>query len=322
MKKNLLRLHVLHIRDWEVIKMIKIDSVTKDFEEVRSLDSVSVLVDDGSIFGLIGSNGSGKSTLLRIICGIYKPTEGEMLFDGVPVWENPLVKRNIVYLSDEQYFLPHSTIYDMMQMYKSVYPDFSLDKYNEYLTLFGLDDKRKISTFSKGMQKQASFLLGLSCRTKYILCDETLDGLDPVMRRTVCKIVAEEVAERNVTVIFASHNLKEIEDICDHVALLHKGQLILEAELDDIKLGIHKIQMSFPKDRVDSVKREFETLSPVSLEQRGSLFTLIARGEEAELSSYIDSLEPVFVEFIPLTLEEIFIAEMEERGYDYAEKIG
>ncbi|MBE6625735.1 MAG: ABC transporter ATP-binding protein [Ruminococcaceae bacterium] len=302
--------------------MIKIDSVTKDFEEVRSLDSVSVLVDDGSIFGLIGSNGSGKSTLLRIICGIYKPTEGEMLFDGVPVWENPLVKRNIVYLSDEQYFLPHSTIYDMMQMYKSVYPDFSLDKYNEYLTLFGLDDKRKISTFSKGMQKQASFLLGLSCRTKYILCDETLDGLDPVMRRTVCKIVAEEVAERNVTVIFASHNLKEIEDICDHVALLHKGQLILEAELDDIKLGIHKIQMSFPKDRVDSVKREFETLSPVSLEQRGSLFTLIARGEEAELSSYIDSLEPVFVEFIPLTLEEIFIAEMEERGYDYAEKIG
>lgn len=302
--------------------MIKIDSVTKDFEEVRSLDSVSVLVDDGSIFGLIGSNGSGKSTLLRIICGIYKPTEGEMLFDGVPVWENPLVKRNIVYLSDEQYFLPHSTIYDMMQMYKSVYPDFSLDKYNEYLTLFGLDDKRKISTFSKGMQKQASFLLGLSCRTKYILCDETLDGLDPVMRRTVCKIVAEEVAERNVTVIFASHNLKEIEDICDHVALLHKGQLILEAELDDIKLGIHKIQMSFPKDRVDSVKRELETLSPVSLEQRGSLFTLIARGEEAELSSYIDSLDPVFVEFIPLTLEEIFIAEMEERGYDYAEKIG
>ncbi len=302
--------------------MIKIDSVTKDFEEVRSLDKVALLIEEGSIFGLIGSNGSGKSTLLRIICGIYKPTEGDMLFDGVSVWENPLVKQNIVYLSDEQFFLPHCTIYDMMQMYKSVYHDFSMEKYREYLALFGLDDKRKISTFSKGMQKQASFLLGLSCRTKYILCDETLDGLDPVMRRTVCKIVAEEVAERNITVIFASHNLKEIEDICDHVALLHKGQLLFEAGLDDIKLGIHKIQMSFEKDRLDDVKRQLETMDTVSLTQRGSLFTVIARGDEGSLSDFIGSLNPVFLEFIPLTLEEIFIAEMEERGYDFAEKLG
>ena len=194
--------------------MIRIDSITKDFEEVRSLDKVSVLIENGSIFGLIGSNGSGKSTLLRILCGIYKPTEGDVVFDGMPVWEDPAVKQNIVYLSDDQYFLPHCTIYDMMQLYKSVYPTFSDEKYKEYLNLFGLDDKRKIATFSKGMQKQASFLLGLSCRTQYVLCDETLDGLDPVMRRTVCKIVAEEVADRNITVIFASHNLKEIEDIC------------------------------------------------------------------------------------------------------------
>ena len=197
-----------------------------------------------------------------------------------------------------------------------------MEKYREYLALFGLDDKRKISTFSKGMQKQASFLLGLSCRTKYILCDETLDGLDPVMRRTVCKIVAEEVAERNITVIFASHNLKEIEDICDHVALLHKGQLLFEAGLDDIKLGIHKIQMSFEKDRLDDVKRQLETMDTVSLTQRGSLFTVIARGDEGSLSDFIGSLNPVFLEFIPLTLEEIFIAEMEERGYDFAEKLG
>ncbi|MBO5196629.1 MAG: ABC transporter ATP-binding protein [Clostridia bacterium] len=302
--------------------MIRIDSVTKDFEEVRSLDKVSVLIENGSIFGLIGSNGSGKSTLLRILCGIYKPTDGDVVFDGMPVWEDPAVKQNIVYLSDDQYFLPHCTIYDMMQLYKSVYPTFSDEKYKEYLNLFGLDDKRKIATFSKGMQKQASFLLGLSCRTQYVLCDETLDGLDPVMRRTVCKIVAEEVADRNITVIFASHNLKEIEDICDHVALLHKGQLLFEAGLDDIKLGIHKIQMSFEKERLEEVKTELTQLDTVSLEQRGSLFTVIARGDEGALSDFIGSLHPVFVEFIPLTLEEIFIAEMEERGYDFSEKLG
>lgn len=302
--------------------MIKINSVTKDFEEVRSLDNVALSIENGSIFGLIGSNGSGKSTLLRILCGVYGTTQGEVSFDGEPIWENSIVKENIVYLSDDQYFLPHCTIYDMMQFYKSVYPTFSLEKYKEYLEIFGLDDKRKISTFSKGMQKQASFLIGLSCRTQYLLCDETLDGLDPVMRRTVCRIIADEVADRGVTVIFASHNLKEIEDICDHVALLHKGQLIFEAGLDDIKLEIHKVQMTFPKDKLYEADARLKELNPVSLEQRGSLFTIIARGNRDEIEGHINAIGPVFVEFIPLTLEEIFIAEMEERGYDFHENLG
>jgi len=302
--------------------MIKINSVTKDFEEVRSLDIVALSIENGSIFGLIGSNGSGKSTLLRILCGVYGTTEGEVSFDGEQIWENSIVKENIVYLSDDQYFLPHCTIYDMMQFYKSIYPTFSLEKYKEYLEIFGLDDKRKISTFSKGMQKQASFLLGLSCRTQYLLCDETLDGLDPVMRRTVCRIIAEEVADRGVTVIFASHNLKEIEDICDHVALLHKGQLIFEAGLDDIKLEIHKVQMTFPKDKLYEADARLKELHPVSLEKRGSLFTMIARGNRDEIEGHINEIGPAFVEFIPLTLEEIFIAEMEERGYDFHENLG
>ncbi|MBE6616379.1 MAG: ABC transporter ATP-binding protein [Ruminococcaceae bacterium] len=302
--------------------MIKINSVTKDFEEVRSLDNVALSIENGSIFGLIGSNGSGKSTLLRILCGVYGTTEGEVSFDGEQIWENSIVKENIVYLSDDQYFLPHCTIYDMMQFYKSIYPTFSLEKYKEYLEIFGLDDKRKISTFSKGMQKQASFLLGLSCRTQYLLCDETLDGLDPVMRRTVCRIIAEEVADRGVTVIFASHNLKEIEDICDHVALLHKGQLIFEAGLDDIKLEIHKVQMTFPKDKLYEADARLKELHPVSLEKRGSLFTMIARGNRDEIEGHINEIGPAFVEFIPLTLEEIFIAEMEERGYDFHENLG
>ena len=301
--------------------MIKIDSVSKNFDAVKSLREVSLCVDNGSIFGLIGSNGSGKSTLLRIICGIYKPSEGDILFDGAPVWENPGVKERIVYLSDEQYFIPNSTIYEMMKFYKCIYPSFSEEKYREYLSIFELDENRKLNTFSKGMQKQASILLGLSCRTDYLLCDETLDGLDPVMRQTVRRIIASEVAERGLTVIFASHNLKELEDICDHIALLHKGELLLESGLDDIKLGIHKIQISFSKENLDEAKRQLESLDKLAMEQRGSLFTLIVRGDEKQLDDYMKSLNPLFVEFIPLTLDEIFIAEMEERGYEFHENI-
>ncbi len=301
--------------------MIKIDSITKNFDTVKSLSDVSLIIERGSIFGLIGSNGSGKSTLLRIISGIYKQSDGEILFDGLPVWENSEIKKSLVYLSDDQYFIPHSTVNDMMIFYKSIYPTFSIEKYKEYLSIFELDENRRISTFSKGMQKQASVVLGLSCMTDYILCDETLDGLDPVMRQIVRKIIASEVAERSLTVIFASHNLKELEDICDHIALLHKGELLLESGLDDIKLGIHKIQVSFDKSGIDEAKRHLESLDVVEIEQRGSLFTLIARGDEASLEDFIKSLNPLFVEFIPLTLEEIFIAEMEERGYEYHENI-
>lgn len=299
--------------------MIKINSVTKNFDTVRSLDNVSLMIERGSIFGLIGSNGSGKSTLLRILCGVYRQDSGDVLYDGVPVYEHTNVKRGIVYLSDDQYFIPNSTTADMRRLYKSIYPTFSDEKYKHYLDLFGLDERRKISTFSKGMQKQVSIILGIAAQTDYLLCDETLDGLDPVMRQTVRRIIAGEVAERGMCVIFASHNLKEIEDICDHVALLHRGELLFEAGLDDIKLGLHKIQISFERDRAESMQTELEKLNTVSLEKRGSLYTLVARGNEAELAESLNKLKPVFVEFIPLTLEEIFIAEMEERGYEFDE---
>ncbi len=299
--------------------MIKIDSVTKNFDTVRSLDNVSLIIEKGSIFGLIGSNGSGKSTLLRILCGVYRQDTGDVLYDGIPVYEHTDVKRSIVYLSDDQYFLPNATMSDMKRLYMSIYPTFSEEKYGKYLELFGLNERRKISTFSKGMQKQVSIILGIAAQTDYLLCDETLDGLDPVMRQTVRRIIAGEVAERGMCVIFASHNLKEIEDICDHVALLHRGELLFEAGLDDIKLGVHKIQISFERDRAESMQTELEKLKTVSLEKRGSLYTVVARGNEAELSETLNKLKPVFVEFIPLTLEEIFIAEMEEHGYEFDE---
>ncbi len=301
--------------------MIRIESIHKQFDVVKSLSDVSLVIETGSIFGIIGSNGSGKSTLLRILCGVYRPDGGEVLYDGETVWENPAVKGKIVYLSDEQFFLTHSTPADMMDLYASVYPGFDREKFRHYLGIFGLDEKRKITTFSKGMQKQVSFLLGLSCNTDYIFCDETMDGLDPVMRQTVRKIIASEVAERNVTVVFASHNLKELEDICDHVALLHRSELLFEAGIDDIKLGIHKLQVSFPKERMEEAEATLRQLAVVSMEQRGSLFTLTVRGDEGGISDFVGSLNPLFMEFIPLTLEEIFIAEMEERGYEFRESI-
>lgn len=300
--------------------MIMIDSVTKDFEAVSALSDVSLKIEKGSIFGLIGSNGSGKSTLLKILCGVYKTTDGKVTYDGFDVYEDSEIKKKIVFLSDDQYFMPNSSTADMAELYRCVYPTFSMAKYSEYLKIFGIDEKRKINTFSKGMQKQVSVILGLSSMTEYLFCDETLDGLDPVMRKTVRSIVAAEVAERGMCVVFASHNLKEIEDICDHVALLHKGKLLFEAGLDDVKLGIHKVQVSFERDKCAAAEQELSKLNTVSLEKRGSLFTLVVRGNEEEISAHIKELNPLFIEFIPLTLEEIFISEMEDRGHEFREE--
>ena len=298
--------------------MITIDSVRKTFDDVVSLNDVTITIENGSVFGLIGSNGSGKSTLMRILSGIYQPDGGEVRYDGEPVWENTDVKRNIVYLSDDQFFMTHATIHDMMIFYKSVYPSFSDEKYRNYLRLFGLDEKRRIVTFSKGMQKQVQFLIGISCDTKYLFCDETFDGLDPVMRHTVRQIIATEVAERGLTAIFASHNLKEIEDICDHVALLHKGEVIVQSGLDDIKVELHKIQAVFSQENADDAAKVLNENGTLSFARHGCYFTIIAHGKEEDIRATLEELKPAFIEFIPLTLDEIFIAEMEERGYDFS----
>jgi ABC-2 type transport system ATP-binding protein len=297
--------------------MIKISGITKSFDKVRSLNNVSLCIEKGSIFGLIGSNGSGKSTLIRIMTGIYLPDRGEVTYDGVPVWENPLVKKDLVYLSDDQYFIPHATIADMMRLYQSVYPNFSEERYRELLKAFGLEEGRKVSTLSKGMQKQVSIALGIACRPKYLFCDETFDGLDPVMRQFVKRILAEDVAEYGLCAVMASHNLRELEDICDHIGLLHKGELVLEKELDEAKTIMHKIQISFEKSVCSAMENVLSDLRPISLERRGSLFTMIVRGEEEELTEKLNGYAPLFMEFIPLTLEEIFISEMEEKGYEF-----
>ena len=295
--------------------MIEITNVSMRYGKTRSLDGVTATVKDGSIFGLIGSNGSGKSTLLRILCGVIKPEEGTVTYDGEHIWENDAVKQDIIYLSDEQYFIPHCTINDMRRLYKTVYTGFCDETFKKLQSIFTLDCDRKINTFSKGMKKQAAVMLGISARPKYLLCDETFDGLDPVVRQLVKRILAEEAAEGGMTTIIASHNLREMEDICDTVGLLHKGELLFVRELDDMKSAFHKVQAIFDG--------EFDAsrLAPMKIlgyNKRGSVVSFIARGTLDEINAQMIERNATFFETIPLTLEEIFISEMEEKGYDFS----
>ena len=298
--------------------MIQINGVTKYYDDFKSLDAISAYIADGSIFGLVGSNGSGKSTLLRVMSGIFRADGGEVLYDGENVYENVKLKNEIVYLSDDQYFLPSSTLRDMAKMYAAVYSNFSWEEFEKLLGVFNLSGTRKIGNFSKGMQKQAAILLGLAAKPRYLLCDETFDGLDPVMRQLVKRILADAVAEGGLTPIIASHNLRELEDICDHIGLLHKGGILFESEIDALKENIHTVQAVFSRE---IGTEEIAAMGTVSIKQRGSMVTAVVRGSEDEVREKIEALAPDFYEIIPLTLEEIFISEMEERGYDYTKVV-
>ncbi|MEE0968834.1 MAG: ABC transporter ATP-binding protein [Clostridia bacterium] len=296
--------------------MIEIKNISKSYGDIKSLSDINAKIESGSIYGLIGSNGSGKSTLLRIMSGIMRPDDGVITYDGENVYENPSVKEGVIYLSDEQFFLSSSSLNEMASLYASLYRRFSKVRYYELLKLFGLDGTRKIFTFSKGMKKQASILLGLSCYPKFLLCDETFDGLDPVMRQFVKKLLAQEVIEHGLTPVIASHNLREIEDICDHIGLLHKGGILFESEIDTLKAEIHTVQGVFGEEK--SIREIFDGYHIVSEAKRGSLTTVVVRGAYNEIDEKARAASPSYYEIIPLTLEEIFISEMEERGYDYS----
>ena len=219
--------------------MIEISHVKKKFNDFYAVDDISVNIQEGQVFGLIGTNGAGKSTLLRMISGIYRADEGEIKIDGQPVYDNIKAKEQMFLIPDEPYFFATATAVDMEKYYKSVYKDFASDCFYAQLKNFGLDSKRKIATFSKGMKKQLAILLGIYSGCKYLLCDETFDGLDPVMRQGVKSIFASEIERRGLTPVIASHNLRELEDICDHIGLMHKGGVLLSKELNDMKLNIH-----------------------------------------------------------------------------------
>ena len=293
--------------------MIEIKNVSKSFGEIQAVSQVSLTLKEQNVFGMLGTNGAGKSTLLRMMAGVMRPDEGEILIDGENVWDNPEAKRKIFYISDDQFFFPNTTAEKMADVYSVYYPGFDRRRFMKFLLRFGLDGERKIQTLSKGMKKQLSLLLGICANVSYLLCDETFDGLDPVMRQGIKGIFAKEIDEKGLTPVIASHNLRELEDICDHIGLLHKGGVLLSKDLEDLKWNLHKIQCVLPEELDESLK---ESLDILSMTRRGKLLTLTVRGSEEEILSRIGELQPVFMEALPLSLEEIFISETEVVGYD------
>ena len=296
------------------MQMIELKNVDKKFRDIQAADHITASVREGMIFGLVGSNGAGKSTLLRMICGVIKPDSGEVLADGALVYENPDIKSQICFLSDSPYYFANADIEEMRDYYMTLYPSFDRKLFDSLVKKFGLEPKRKISSFSKGMKKQVSILLGLCAKTKYLLCDETFDGLDPVVRQAVKSLFASEIMNRDFTPVISSHNLRELEDICDSVGLLHRGKLLLTQELDQIKANICKLQCVIPDPH-----REQEMISAlriIRMERTGSLLTMTVRGPREKALALAQDSGAVFAETVPLTLEEIFISETEVAGYD------
>lgn len=294
--------------------MIEAKNVSKSFSDILAVDNVSVTIREGSVFGMIGTNGAGKSTFLRMVAGVFRPDCGTVTLDDMPVYENPAAKQEFFYISDDQYFFANTTPKELMRYYSVVYPKFDKERMKKMLRQFELNEKRKVATFSKGMKKQLSVICGICANTKYLFCDETFDGLDPVMRQAVKSIFAQEIEERGLTPVIASHNLRELEDICDHVGLLHRGGVLLSKDLEDMKVNIHKVQCAFKAG--SDIEEVLKKVDVIKKEIRGSLYTITARGNADEIRNQIQTANPIFLEMLPLSLEEIFISETEVAGYD------
>lgn len=296
--------------------MITTEKLSKNFSGFKALESITCSIPDGSIYGMVGSNGAGKSTFLRIITGVYQPDSGTALIDGKPVWENPEVKKRIAYVPDELYFLAGASISRMEKMYKSLYPTFDADKCRKLTKLFELDPKKPLNTFSKGMKRQAATLLALSIQPDYIFFDETFDGLDPIMRNLVKKLICDDVIERNATAVITSHSLRELEDTCDQLALLHKGGLVLQNDVENLKTEQYKIQAAFHQNYE---KEDFERMgiNVQRFTRQGSVINMIVKSDREAANAKLRSLNPILLEILPLSLEEVFTFEMDALGYTF-----
>lgn len=294
--------------------MIQIENVSKRFDGYKALNSVNVSVEPGSVYGLVGPNGSGKTTLIKCLCGVYRTDGGTITVDGETVYDNPQLKGRISYIPDDLYFPATYTPRDMALLYASLYPSFSWERYHELATLFELDEKKRIAHFSKGMQKQVAFWVSMSCRPDIIVLDEPVDGLDPVMRKKVWSVLLQEVEERRVTVLISSHNLRELEDVCDHVGILHRGEVLLQKALADMKSDTFKLQIAFEGDFPEALLHELNILNHT---QTGRVHMLILRGTRDEILQTASGYAPLLADLIPLTLEEVFIYELGGKGYDF-----
>ena len=293
--------------------MIQINNVTKYYGDIVAVDNISLTIKDGVVMGLLGTNGAGKSTLLRCMAGILKPERGDILINQQSIWNNPEAKSQCFYISDDQYFFPNVTPKEFVGFYRAYYPAFDAERFHELLNKIDLPANRKIRTFSKGMKKQLSILLGICAQTEYLFCDETFDGLDPVMRQAIKALFIQEMAERKFTPVIASHNLRELEDISDHIGLLHKGGVLLSQDLEDLRSNLTKVQCVLPEEFDQKIQ---DSLLVVKMQRHGKLLTMTVRGEAEKVVGWLEHLNPIYCEAIPLTLEEIFISETEVAGYD------
>lgn len=292
--------------------MIQLTSVSKSFENKLVLDHIDWTVKKGSVFGLVGPNGAGKSTLLRIISGVIKADNGQVTVDGEFVYDEPLVKKRILFLADEPFFLHQSTLREMKEFYKIFYPSFDETMYTKLLNNFPIPENEKINTFSKGMKRQTGLILALSVNPDVLLLDESFDGLDPVMRLTLKRFISREILNRDMTVVISSHNLRELEDICDQIALIDNRKVVMSGDVDTIKGDFHKIQVGFTHDVKENI---FEFLNPLHVDKMGNVFVVVAKGDIEGILESIKKLDPALVTELPLNLEEIFVYEMEGRGY-------
>jgi ABC-2 type transport system ATP-binding protein len=292
--------------------MINLKNINKQFDTKKVLEHINWEIPKASIYGLVGPNGAGKSTLLRIISGVLKADEGSVLVNGVDVYDNPSIKKHILFVSDDPFFLPQSTIKEMRQFYELFYPSFNDSMYHSLLKKFGLNDTDKINDFSKGMKRQASIILALSCSPDILLLDEAFDGLDPVMRLNLKRIIANELLNREMTVIISSHNLRELEDICDLIALLNNHTITIQDEIESIRNQYHKIQLAYTNPIDDKVLHD---LNPMYFDKRGNVYMIVLKGELDDKMKQIKDTQPVLCEEIPITMEEVFVYEMEANGY-------
>ncbi len=294
--------------------MIEVSNVTKRFGSFTALDHVDMHVKKGAVYGLVGPNGAGKSTVIRHITGAYRQDEGEILVDGQVVYENAAVKAGISYIPDDIFYFKQANVKEMMRFYKNMYPTFDQELFLRLEDCFPeVNQKRSIRRLSKGMQKQAAFWLAVSCRPKLLILDEPVDGLDPVMRRQIWTILLSDVAEHGTTVLVSSHNLRELEDVCDHVGIMHHGKVIMEKSLDDLQGSVSKIQAAFEGTELPKFPKDMEILHHA---QAGRVHTLIIRGQQEALRDQIASYQPILLDVLPLTLEEIFIYELGGAEYE------
>ena len=294
--------------------MIKIDKLSKKFDKENVLNNLSFNIRDNSIYGLVGANGAGKSTLLRIIMGIFEADTGVITIDDEVLSDNYKLKQKLVFVPDDLYFYPGYNLMDMGKYYKSLYENFDMNYFKELASLLNLSLNKKISTFSKGMKRQCALICAIATNCDYMFFDETFDGLDPVIRNTMKKVLINQMNKKKTTIVMTSHNLRELEDICDNLGLLYKGGILFESEIDTIKTNMYKVQISLKGDFDQDDFKEFDILS---FKKQGSVATIIVKDKDGKSKRKLEKMHPIILDFLNLTLEEVFIYEMEALGYEF-----